>query len=88
MESGKEKCEVPKEALGLPHYGPASKLEEYNKRLRRSLFAGKDIKKGEVFTKENMRDVRPAFGLPTKYLLPMSERGIPASAVIFCRLRE
>ncbi len=53
--------------LGKVHYGPNNKLEEYNKRWRRSLFAGKDIKKGELFTKENVRDVRPAFGLETKF---------------------
>lgn len=53
--------------LGKVHYGPVNEIEEYNKRWRRSLFAGKDIKKGELLTKENVRDVRPAFGLETKY---------------------
>ncbi|HCB35702.1 MAG TPA: pseudaminic acid synthase [Candidatus Taylorbacteria bacterium] len=56
-----------RQALGAVSYGPANATEEYNKRFRRSLFSGKDIKKGELFTKENVRDVRPAFGLPTKY---------------------
>ena len=55
------------ERFGGVHYGPGSKLEEYNRRWRRSLFAGKDIKAGEPFTKENVRDVRPAFGLPTRF---------------------
>ncbi|MDO8594502.1 MAG: pseudaminic acid synthase [bacterium] len=67
LEAGKERVVVPEEALGVPHYGPTSALEEYNKRWRRSLFSGKDIKKGELLTKENVRDVRPAFGLETKY---------------------
>ena len=67
LESGKEKTVVSEVASGKVHYGPVNKLEEYNKRWRRSLFAGKDIKKGELFTKENVRDVRPAFGLETKY---------------------
>lgn len=54
-------------ALGKVHYGPMNDTEEYNKRWRRSLFAGQDITKGALFTKENVRDVRPAFGLPTRY---------------------
>lgn len=67
IESGREKIPVSESVFGIPHYGPASALEEYNLRFRRSLFAGKDIKKGEFLTKENVRDVRPAFGLETKY---------------------
>ena len=67
LESGKENISVPESALGKVHYGPQNELEKYNLRWRRSLFAGKDIKKGELFTKENVRDVRPAFGLETKY---------------------
>lgn len=67
VEVGKEKMAVSEASLGSPHYGPLGALETYNKRFRRSLFAGKNIKKGEVFTKENVRDIRPAFGLPTKY---------------------
>jgi len=58
---------LPENILGKVHYGPQNKLEEYNKRWRRSLFAAKDIKKGEIFTKENTRSVRPAFGLETKF---------------------
>ncbi len=67
LERGEEKITVSRSALGAPHYGPATALERYNMRWRRSLFSGRDIKKGERFTKENVRDVRPAFGLPTKH---------------------
>lgn len=67
VEAGDEKISIPEFVLGIPHFGPTNALEEYNKRWRRSLFSGKDIKKGELFTKENVRDVRPAFGLETKY---------------------
>lgn len=48
------------------HYGPANEKEEYNKRFRRSIFAVKDIKKGEKLTAENIRVIRPAFGLQPK----------------------
>ena len=34
---------------------------------RRSLFSSKFIKKGEIITKENIKSVRPACGLNTKY---------------------
>lgn len=37
------------------------------KRFSRSLFAAEDIKEGEIFTENNMRSVRPANGLHTKY---------------------
>jgi sialic acid synthase SpsE len=33
----------------------------------RSLFAAKSIRKGEFFTAENIRSVRPNIGLHTKY---------------------
>lgn len=54
-------------ALGAPFYGVMPE-EEASKVFRRSLFAAKAIRKGEVFTVENIRSVRPAYGLPPKQL--------------------
>lgn len=54
-------------ALGEARYGPRNDIEKYNLRWRRSLFVAKNVKKGELFTLENIRSVRPAFGLHTKY---------------------
>ncbi len=48
-------------------YGPRNENEKENLRFRRSLFVTKNIKKGEKFTKENVRSVRPSDGLETKY---------------------
>ncbi|OGF74035.1 pseudaminic acid synthase [Candidatus Giovannonibacteria bacterium RIFCSPHIGHO2_02_FULL_46_20] len=56
-----------KRALGAPFYGPRNDIEKYNLRWRRSLFVTKDIRKGDIFTKENVRTIRPAFGLHTKH---------------------
>jgi len=44
-----------------------SKKENQSKLLRRSIFAVKNIKKGEKFTRENIKKLRPAFGLNLKY---------------------
>jgi pseudaminic acid synthase len=53
--------------LGMVRYGPQTPEEKYNLRFRRSLFVVTDIKKGEKFTKKNIRSIRPADGLPTKF---------------------
>lgn len=55
------------EIVGKVSYGTQTEAEEHNQRFRRSLFAVTDIKKDEVFTNENMRSIRPADGLETKY---------------------
>ncbi len=52
---------------GLVKYGPVNPAEEYNKRFRRSIFLVKDIRRGEKFSPENIRVIRPAFGLEPKY---------------------
>lgn len=52
---------------GEVQYGPTPG-EQGNLALRRSLFAVKPIKKGERFTTENVRSIRPAQGLAPKHL--------------------
>ena len=44
-----------------------NKSENNSKKFRRSFFATKNIKKGETFTKDNIRVVRPGYGLAPKY---------------------
>lgn len=54
-------------ALGYIVYGGSSEKEKNSKLFRRSIFAIKDIKKGESFTKDNIRVIRPSQGLHPRY---------------------
>lgn len=54
-------------ALGKVTY-ELSETVMKNKKFARSLFAVKDIKKGEMLTHENIRSIRPGYGLHPKYL--------------------
>jgi N-acetylneuraminate synthase len=54
-------------ALGSVHFG-VSERESRSRVFRRSLFVVRDLKKGELFTSENVRSVRPGDGLHTRHL--------------------
>lgn len=45
-----------------------TKGEQASMVFRRSIFAAKDIKVGEKFTKENLRVIRPGYGIAPKYM--------------------
>lgn len=53
-------------ALGKVTYDLSPKAAREREHSR-SLFVARDMKAGEVFTPENLRSVRPANGLPTRY---------------------
>lgn len=44
-----------------------SAVEKETTKLRRSIFIVKDVKKGEVLTTDNIRRIRPGFGLAPKF---------------------
>lgn len=55
------------ESLGSPEWHEIA-AENESRRLRRSLYVVQDARSGEVVTSENVRAIRPGFGLPPKFL--------------------
>jgi N-acetylneuraminate synthase len=54
-------------ALGVVQYGPTPH-EIKTRADRRSLFVVRELKKGDLFTSENVRSIRPADGLHPRHL--------------------
>lgn len=61
-----EETERAWQAIGKITYGPTEK-EKASLKFRRSIYVAKDIEAGEKFTEENIRIVRPGYGLEPKY---------------------
>ncbi len=74
------------QALGEITYG-GTEAEEGSRQFRRSLYVARDMAAGEAFSPENLRSVRPGFGLePRHYDVLLGKRvnraiakGTPAS---------
>jgi Sialic acid synthase len=54
------------QALGGVHYGP-TEAEKPSMRFRRSVYIAQDVKAGEVLTPQNLRIIRPGYGLAPRY---------------------
>ena len=55
------------QSLGTIYFGVSGR-EEATRRFRRSLFVVADIQRGEIFTPETVRSIRPAQGLHPRHL--------------------
>ncbi len=53
-------------AIGTVRYG-ASEQEKGNIAFRKSLFVVQDMKAGDILTPENLRSIRPGYGIKPKY---------------------
>jgi len=62
-----EAVRATEKAMGTVSYA-VTKNQEQSKIFRRSLFVVSDMEKGEKFTPENLRSIRPGLGIHTRYL--------------------
>lgn len=58
------------QAMGNVRYGPMP-AEEKSLAFRRSIYISKDLQAGDILTKDNLRIVRPGYGLPPKYFVKL-----------------
>ena len=81
-----EAVRVTEKSLGEIHFGPTDS-ERSSHVFRRSLFVVEAVRRGEIFSEENVRSIRPGHGLHTRHLPEIVgksasrdiERGTPLS---------
>jgi pseudaminic acid synthase len=80
---------ITEKALGKVNYAVTDK-EVASRVFRRSLFVVKDMKAGDVLTRENIRSIRPGYGLHTRFQEKLigykANENIPAGTPLGWRL--
>ena len=54
-------------SIGKVKYGP-TKNEKSSIKYRRSLYISRNVTKGDIISKKNIKNIRPGFGLSSKYM--------------------
>jgi len=67
FEAMVEAVRTAERAMGTIHFGVGAH-EESSRVFRRSLFVVQDMKRGESFTADNVRSIRPGHGIHTRHL--------------------
>jgi len=62
-----ENIRIAEKAIGGIHYGVTAE-EKSNRVFRRSLFVVEDIMAGQKFSQDNIRSIRPGYGLSPKFI--------------------
>ncbi len=92
-EEFKQMCEAVRATWMALREPKSTSAEDSSRQLRRSLYVVEDVKKGERFTSENIRSIRPSYGLPPRELPDVLgmvasqdiERGTPLTAYLITR---
>jgi pseudaminic acid synthase len=69
-------------------YFSRNKSENRSLQFRRSIYAVSDIKKGEKFTKKNIRIIRPGFGIQPYYFEKLINKKSPFNIKVETSLKE
>jgi len=74
-------CDRAWQAIGGVCFG-GTRAEDGSRIFRRSLYIAKDMQAGDVLTAENLRAIRPGYGLPPKFLATLIGKPVARAAAV------
>lgn len=75
----REECDRAWQAIGTVAFG-GTRAEDGSRMFRRSLYIVQDMQPGDVLTSDNLRAIRPGYGLPPKFLTSLLGKRIVRAA--------